>query len=120
MCWVIPPCSPAVTFVFLIASRREVFPWSTWPMTVTIGGRMSFGVVFGLTFLVATLFLRRLLGFSRFLNFLDFLNWFFLNNLIILNLFRSLNRGVPNSNNRGFVWFSTDKSGSIAKKSRRT
>ncbi len=39
MCWVIPPRSPAATAVLRMASRRLVLPWSTWPMTVTIGGR---------------------------------------------------------------------------------
>ena len=39
MCWVIPPRSPAATVVLRMASRRLVLPWSTWPMTVTIGGR---------------------------------------------------------------------------------
>ena len=39
MCWVIPPDSPAVTFVFLMASSSEVLPWSTCPMTVMIGAR---------------------------------------------------------------------------------
>src|SRR5664280_534889 len=39
MCWVIPPRSPAATAVLRIASSRLVFPWSTWPMTVTIGAR---------------------------------------------------------------------------------
>ena len=37
MCWVMPPRSPAATSVVRIASRRLVLPWSTWPMTVTIG-----------------------------------------------------------------------------------
>ncbi len=39
MCWVIPPASPAITFVLRILSSREVFPWSTCPITVTMGGR---------------------------------------------------------------------------------
>ena len=39
MCWVMPPRSPAATVVERIASRRLVLPWSTWPMTVTIGAR---------------------------------------------------------------------------------
>ena len=39
MCWVIPPRSPAATVVDRIASSRLVLPWSTWPMTVTIGAR---------------------------------------------------------------------------------
>ena len=37
ICCVMPPASPAATFVFLMASRSEVLPWSTWPMTVTTG-----------------------------------------------------------------------------------
>src|SRR5438128_8612159 len=39
MCCVIPPNSFSATFDLRIASRREVLPWSTWPMTVTTGGR---------------------------------------------------------------------------------
>ena len=39
MCWVMPPASPATTFVSRIASSSEVLPWSTWPITVTTGGR---------------------------------------------------------------------------------
>ena len=44
MCWVMPPASFAVTFVSRMASRRDVFPWSTWPMTQITGGlgTMSF------------------------------------------------------------------------------
>jgi len=34
-----PPASPAATRVLRIASRREVLPWSTWPMKVTTGAR---------------------------------------------------------------------------------
>ena len=41
MCWVMPPRSPAATVVDRIASRRLVLPWSTWPMTVTIGARVT-------------------------------------------------------------------------------
>ena len=37
ICCVIPPCSPATMFVFLKASSNDVFPWSTCPITVTIG-----------------------------------------------------------------------------------
>ena len=37
MCWVIPPNSPDTTFAFLKTSRTEVLPWSTCPITVTIG-----------------------------------------------------------------------------------
>ena len=36
---VMPPRSPAATSVVRIASSRLVLPWSTWPMTVTIGAR---------------------------------------------------------------------------------
>ena len=39
MCWVMPPRSPAATSVVRIASSRLVLPWSTWPITVTIGAR---------------------------------------------------------------------------------
>ena len=41
MCWVMPPASPAATLVLRIASSSDVLPWSTWPMTVTTGGRGS-------------------------------------------------------------------------------
>ena len=34
-----PPASPAATSVLRSASSSEVLPWSTWPMTVTTGGR---------------------------------------------------------------------------------
>ena len=34
-----PPASPAATSVERSASSSEVLPWSTWPMTVTTGGR---------------------------------------------------------------------------------
>mmetsp|Transcript_21004 Transcript_21004/g.67673 ORF Transcript_21004/g.67673 Transcript_21004/m.67673 type:complete len:247 (-) Transcript_21004:623-1363(-) len=37
--WVMPPASEAATLPPLSASRRVVFPWSTWPMTATTGGR---------------------------------------------------------------------------------
>ena len=39
MCWVMPPASPATTLAWRMASSRDVLPWSTWPMMVTIGGR---------------------------------------------------------------------------------
>ena len=39
MCWVMPPASPAMTLVLRMLSSSEVLPWSTWPMTVTTGGR---------------------------------------------------------------------------------
>ena len=39
MCCVMPPASPSATFSLRIASRRDVLPWSTWPMTVTTGAR---------------------------------------------------------------------------------
>ena len=39
ICCVIPPASSAVTFEFLILSSREVFPWSTCPITTTTGAR---------------------------------------------------------------------------------
>ena len=41
MCWVMPPRSPDATVVERMASRRLVLPWSTWPMTVTIGARAT-------------------------------------------------------------------------------
>jgi len=41
MCWVMPPASPETTSVERMASRSLVLPWSTWPMTVTTGGRGS-------------------------------------------------------------------------------
>jgi hypothetical protein len=37
--WVIPPASPAWTFVFLSLSSISVFPVSTWPIIHTIGQR---------------------------------------------------------------------------------
>ena len=36
-----PPNSPSVTLVWRIASSSEVLPWSTWPITVTTGGRVT-------------------------------------------------------------------------------
>ena len=39
MCCVIPPNSRSATLVVRMASSSEVLPWSTWPMTVTTGGR---------------------------------------------------------------------------------
>ena len=39
MCCVMPPASPAATEVFLSESNSVVLPWSTWPITATIGGR---------------------------------------------------------------------------------
>ena len=41
MCWVMPPASFETTLVCRIASRSLVLPWSTWPMTVTTGGRAT-------------------------------------------------------------------------------
>ena len=41
MCWVMPPRSPAATVVERMASSRLVLPWSTWPITVTIGARAT-------------------------------------------------------------------------------
>ena len=35
MACVMPPASPSATPVWRMASRSEVLPWSTWPMTVT-------------------------------------------------------------------------------------
>ena len=34
-----PPASRAMTFVWRIVSSSRVLPWSTWPITVTTGGR---------------------------------------------------------------------------------
>ncbi len=39
MCCVIPPASPAMTLSLRMKSNKEVLPWSTCPMTVTIGDR---------------------------------------------------------------------------------
>ena len=36
---VMPPASPPATFAWRILSSSEVLPWSTWPSTVTTGGR---------------------------------------------------------------------------------
>lgn len=44
---VMPPASPAATFALRIKSSRLVLPWSTWPITVTTGGRGSCMVVEG-------------------------------------------------------------------------
>ena len=41
MCCVMPPASPLATRVRRIVSSSDVLPWSTWPMTVTTGGRGS-------------------------------------------------------------------------------
>lgn len=41
MCWVMPPCSDWTTQVSRRLSRSVVFPWSTWPMIVTTGGRRT-------------------------------------------------------------------------------
>ena len=41
MCCVMPPRSPAATWVVRMASSRLVLPWSTWPITVTIGARAT-------------------------------------------------------------------------------
>jgi len=44
--WVMPPASPAATFVLRMRSRSDVLPWSTCPRIVTTGarGRTSTGV----------------------------------------------------------------------------
>ena len=39
ICCVMPPASPAMTLVLRMWSSSEVLPWSTCPMTVTIGAR---------------------------------------------------------------------------------
>mmetsp|Transcript_12125 Transcript_12125/g.32250 ORF Transcript_12125/g.32250 Transcript_12125/m.32250 type:complete len:634 (-) Transcript_12125:127-2028(-) len=41
MCCVMPPASPDTTLVSRSASSSDVLPWSTCPMIVTIGGRLS-------------------------------------------------------------------------------
>src|SRR5437773_2318648 len=41
MCCVMPPNSFSATFDLRMASRSDVLPWSTWPMTVTTGGRST-------------------------------------------------------------------------------
>ena len=41
MCWVMPPASPAITLVLRMWSSSEVLPWSTWPITVTTGARVT-------------------------------------------------------------------------------
>ena len=41
MCCVMPPASVATTRVWRIASSSVVLPWSTWPMIVTTGGRVT-------------------------------------------------------------------------------
>ena len=41
MCCVIPPASVSTTRVLRIASSSVVLPWSTWPMIVTTGGRVT-------------------------------------------------------------------------------
>src|SRR5256886_11622098 len=45
MCCVIPPNSFSATFDFRMASRSDVLPWSTWPITVTTGGRSTWVLV---------------------------------------------------------------------------
>lgn len=39
MCCVMPPASVEAIWLLLRLSSRVVFPWSTWPMMVTTGGR---------------------------------------------------------------------------------
>ena len=47
MLCVIPPASPATTFAWRMVSRSVVFPWSTWPSTVTTGSaRLEQRIVF--------------------------------------------------------------------------
>ena len=41
MCCVMPPASPLATRARRMLSSSEVLPWSTWPITVTTGGRGS-------------------------------------------------------------------------------
>ena len=63
MCWVIPPCSPSTTFAFRKTSKREVLPWSTWPITVTIGGLdFKFSFFVSLIFLIMSSAFSSLIG----------------------------------------------------------
>ena len=41
ICCVIPPASPEITLVCLMASRSDVLPWSTCPITHTTGGLLT-------------------------------------------------------------------------------
>ncbi len=41
MCWVMPPDSASVSFDLRMASSSEVLPWSTCPMMVTTGPRVT-------------------------------------------------------------------------------
>ena len=41
MCCVMPPYSPSATLAERMASSSFVLPWSTWPITVTIGERRA-------------------------------------------------------------------------------
>ena len=41
MCWVMPPASRSATRVVRIESSSVVLPWSTWPITVTTGARVT-------------------------------------------------------------------------------
>ena len=41
MCCVMPPASRSATRAERIASSSVVLPWSTWPMTVTTGARVT-------------------------------------------------------------------------------
>ena len=44
MCWVMPPASRSATRVVRIESSSVVLPWSTWPMTVTTGARVTWSL----------------------------------------------------------------------------
>ena len=63
MCWVIPPNSPETTFALLSTSSTDVLPWSTWPMTVTIGGRFfKFSVLEAFIFWIISSAFSSLIG----------------------------------------------------------
>ena len=55
MCWVMPPDSLDVILKSLIASNKELLPWSTCPKTTTTGGRFFIGSSNFFSFFVFTL-----------------------------------------------------------------
>ena len=63
MCCVIPPNSPDTTFAFLKTSNTEVFPWSTCPITVTIGALLfKFSALTSLIFSIFSSAFSSLIG----------------------------------------------------------
>ena len=63
MCWVIPPNSPETTFALLKTSKTEVLPWSTWPITVIIGGLFfKFSTLVALIFWIISSAFSSLIG----------------------------------------------------------